>query len=267
MRIIWANIVAIFRRELQGYFASPLSFAIAGIFWLLGGFFFVSILLGPDGILAQAALRDQVGGGNTPPLDIPYEFLKGFLGLQASLALFILPILSMSLYAEERKRGTLELLATSPVTNWAVAAGKLLAVVTFFTFLTVPLIVYEAIVLGNSSPAFPFVLLIVGHLGLILLAASVLAVGMFISSLTDSTILSAILTFAVVLFLWVIDAVAKGIGGPIGEGIGHLSLLANYNNLTQGTLDLSSVVVFFSYIGLGIFLTAQSIDILRFQRN
>ncbi len=267
MRIIWANVVAIFRRELQGYFASPLSFAIAGIFWLLSGFFFVTILLGPDGVLAQAAMRDQMGGANAPPLDIPYEFLRGFLGIQASLALFILPILSMGLYAEERKRGTLELLATSPVTNWAVAVGKLLAVVTFFTVLTIPLMVYEAIALAGSNPAFPPTLLLIGHLGLVLLAASILSVGMFISSLTDSTILSAVLTFAAVLFLWVIDAVAKGIGGAAGEAIGHLSLLTHYNNLTQGILDLSSFIVFFSYIGLGIFLTAQAIDVLRFQRN
>jgi ABC-2 type transport system permease protein len=267
MRIIWANIMAIFRRELQSYFLSPLALVIAGIFWLLSGFFFVTILLGPEGVLAQAALRDQMGAGNAPPVDIPYEFIRGFLGLQASLALFILPILSMGLYAEERKRGTLELLATSPITNWAVAVGKLLAVTAFFTVLTLPLIVYEAIVVSNSNPAFPPTLLLIGHLGLVLLAASVLSVGMFISSLTDSTILAAILTFASILFLWVIDAVGKGISGPIGNAIGHLSLLAHYNNLTQGVVDLSSFVLFFSYIGLGIFLTAQAIEVLRFQRT
>jgi ABC-2 type transport system permease protein len=267
MQIIFANIIAIYRRELQGYFASPLSFAIAGVFWLLAGFFFVALLLGPDGILVQAAMRDQMGGDTAPPLDVPYEFVKGFLSLLGSLALFILPILSMGLYTEERKRGTLELLATSPVTNWAVAVGKLLAVVTFFMSLTLPLMIYEAIALSSSNPPFPLTVLLLGHLGLILLAASVLSLGMFISSLTESTIWAAIMTFALVLFLWVIDVVAKSIGGSVGDAISHLSLLNNYTNLVQGIVDTSSLIVFATYVVAGIFLTAQSIDLLRFQRS
>ncbi|WP_338038648.1 ABC transporter permease [Neosynechococcus sphagnicola] len=261
------NIVAIYRRELQGYFASPLCYAIAGVFWFLAGIFFVSVLLGPEGILVQAAMRDQLGGGTAPPLDVASEFLKFFLGLLGSLSLFILPILSMGLYAEERKRGTLELLATSPITNWAVAIGKLLAVLTFFVSMILPLMIYEAIALSHANPPFQPVLLLVGHLGLLLLAAGILSLGMFISSLTDSTILAAVLTFALVLFLWVIDVVAKGIGGPLGSALEHLSLLSNYNNLVQGVIDTSSLILFGSYIVLGLFLTAQSIDALRFQRS
>ena len=90
---------------------------------------------------------------------------------------------------------------------------------------------------------------------------------MFISSLTESAILAAILTFALILFRWVIDLIAKGIGGVVGEALGHLSLLENYNNLVQGVLDTSSLILFASYIILGLFLTAQSIDALRFQRS
>ncbi|NES93055.1 ABC transporter permease, partial [Okeania sp. SIO2B9] len=126
MLVVISNILAIYRKELQGYFASPLAYAITGIFWLLAGYFLVAILLGPDGIIQQIATRDQLGI-TEPPVDAPYEFLKAYLGIMGSLSLFLLPMLSMSLYAEERKRGTLELLATSPITNWAVATGKLLA--------------------------------------------------------------------------------------------------------------------------------------------
>ncbi|MEL6166102.1 MAG: ABC transporter permease, partial [Cyanobacteria bacterium J06628_3] len=135
MGIVLGNIIAIYRRELQTYFVSPLAYAIAGIFWFLAGLFFVLILLGPEGILAAVAdleLRSQRFGVPIPPIDVPYEFIKAFLDRMGWLLLFILPILSMGLYAEERKRGTLELLATSPVTNWAVAVGKLLGVLTFF---------------------------------------------------------------------------------------------------------------------------------------
>ena len=270
MGVIIGNIVAIYRKELQGYFSSPLAYAIAGAFWLLAGFFFLAILLGPDGIIQQAALGDLQGqqqGAPFPPLDVPYEFLRIFLGVMGSLALFILPMLSMGLYAEERKRGTLELLATSPVTNWAVAVGKLLGVVTFFITMVLPLLAYEAIAFSASNPPIQPAVPLLAHVGLILLAAAVLSLGMFISSLTDSSILAAFLTFLLIVFLWVSDIIAKSISGPVGEVLGHLSLLKHYNNLVQGVLDTSSLIVFASYIVLGVFLTAQSIDALRFQRS
>lgn len=266
MRTLFANFVAIYRRELQSYFASPLAYVIAGVFWLLSGFFFVALLMGPQGLIQQAAYRDQLGITN-PPIDVAYQFLSFFLGTLSSLALFILPILSMGLYAEERKRGTLELLATSPLTNWIVALGKLMGALTFFITLLLPLLIYQSIALSASDPPAQFTVLFLGHLGLVLLAAAVLSLGMFLSSLTDSTILAAILTFALVLFLWVIDLVADSLAGPVGEALKHLSLIRNYTNFTQGIFDSSSVIVFLSYVLLGIFLTAQSIETFRFQRS
>lgn len=266
MLVILRNIVAIAQRELQSYFTSPFAYAIAGVFWLLSGFFFTTILLGPEGLLSQIAVRDQMGI-TEPPIDVPYQFQSIFLNLLGSLSLFILPMLSMGLYAEERKRGTLELLATSPVTNWAVAVGKLLGVVIFFATLIVPLLVFESVVFSASNPPASMTVLVVGHLGLILMAASVLSLGMFLSSLTDSTILAAILTFALMLLLWVADLLANNLGGPVGQAIGQLSLIKHYSNLIQGIFETSGIVLFLSYIVLGIFLTAQSIDAFRFQRS
>ncbi|NMG21480.1 ABC transporter permease [Brasilonema bromeliae] len=270
MGVVLGNIIAIYRRELQSYFVSPLAYAIAGVFWLLSGLFFVLILMGPEGILQTVTALDLQGqqfGVPVPPIDVPYELVRAFLDRMGWLLLFVLPILSMGLYAEERKRGTLELLATSPVTNWAVAVGKLLGVLTFFITMVVPIMGLETIALSASSPAMPPTIPLLGHLALILLAAAILSLGMFISSLTDSTILSALFTFALMLLLLFVDLIAKNIGGSIGEALGHLSLLKHYNTLVQGIFDTSSLLLFASYIILGIFLTAQSIDALRFQRS
>ncbi|NER81848.1 MAG: ABC transporter permease [Leptolyngbya sp. SIO1D8] len=270
MRIVISNLLAIYRRELQSYFASPLAYVVAGIFWLLGGFFLVVILFSPsEGLIALAAQRDQAQqlGIPSPPLDVAYEFLQGYLGVLGSLSMFILPILSMGLYAEERKQGTLELLATSPVNNWVVALGKLLAVVTFYVAMVLPLMLCEAIALGTAEPAVSLALLLVGHLGLLLLAASVLSLGMFLSSLTSSTVLAAIMTFALVIFLWIVDALARTIPGWLGDSLSHLSMLQHFTDFTQGILDSSSIILFLSYSLLGIFLTAQSIETLRFQRT
>lgn len=260
-----ANVIAIYRRELQTYFFSPLSYVVATIFWLIGGFFLVVALLSPAGLIAQVAAADQ--SGFPANVDVAYEFLKGYLGLLGSLSMFILPMLSMGLYADERKLGTLELLATSPITNWAVALGKFLAVLTFYTSLLLPIMLCEAIALSASDPPIQPLVLFLGHLGLVLLAGGILSLGMFISSLTESTVLAAIMTFGLVLLLWVVDLVGQALQGGLGEAVAHLSLLRHYTEFTQGILDLSSLTLFVSYIVLGLFLTAQSIEALRFQRS
>ncbi len=270
MSIVIRSVIAIYRKELQGYFQSPLAYVIAGVFWFLSSLFFFFIL---DNIVREVAQLDLQGqfGVVPPPVDVPSIILQNFMAVMGSLALVILPILSMGLYAEERKRGTLELLATSPITNWAVALGKLLGVLTFFITLIVPLWVIEGLALSRGQPPMPTItllnLLTVSHLGLILMAAAILALGLFISSLTDSSILAAIVTFALILLLWIVDLLGDNLGGVFGGILSHLSLLKHYTTLTQGVLDLSSLALFLSYVVLGLFLTAQSIDLFRFQRS
>ena len=264
--VIFKNIIAIFRKELQGYFASPLAYIVAAIFWLLSGFFFIFLLLDSEGVIQQVTAREQLGIP-APPVDVASVFLSSFLELIGSLCLYILPILSMGLYAEERQKGTLELLATSPLTNWSVAVGKLLGVTTFFTFMILPLLVYEAITFSTANPPLSIQVPLLAHGGLILLAMAIFSLGMFISSLTNSSIIAAIITFTIVLFLWIIDVLATNLPGPLGEAIAHLSLLKHYDNMIQGIFDTSSLIIFVSYIILGVFLTAQSIEALRFQRS
>lgn len=260
--ILLNNLLAIFRRELQSYFTSPLAYLIASVFWLISGFFFISILLGPEGLIQQVSQREQLGIP-TPPVDVAYQFIRFYFGFLGSLSLFILPALSMGLYTEERKRGTLELLATSPVTNWVVATGKLLGVIAFFTVMIIPILGYKIYIFNAASPPVPPAVPLLALGALILLAAAVLAIGMFISSLTDNTIFAAIITFAVVLFLWITDLIANLVGGVLGEALNHISLISNYETLIQGVIDTNSLVVFASYILLGLFLTAQSIELLR----
>lgn len=267
MITVLANIDAIFRKELQGYFKSPLSYIIAGFFWILTAIF---LLQTAQFVIEQAAQNDlgrQMGQGGGAPIDVPTIVLQNFLSVMGSILLFILPVLSMNLYTEERRRGTLELLATSPITNWAVALGKLLAVLTFVVTLVLPIALLELYILSAAKPAMPLPLFLVGHLAIILLAAAVLSLGMFISSLNDSAIVAAFITFVLVLLLWILDVLAQAAGGPVGEALKHLSLLKHYTSLTQGVLGSPSLVVFASYVGLGLFLTAQSIDLLRFQQS
>ena len=258
-----SNIIAIFRKELQNYLGSPFAYIIAAVFWLISGFFFGFIL---NDFIVSIALQEQ-SGQITVPIDVPTQFLTGFLTIISSLLLVILPALSMGTYAEERRRGTLELLATSPVTNWSVAVGKLLGISGFFSILMLPLWIYQIIVFSASQPPVKWDVVLVANMGLFLLATAILSLGMFISSLTESSILAYILTFVLVLFLWIMDAIASNVSGAIGEVLSYLSLFDHYNNFSKGILSPATLVLFGSYIFLGIYLTAQSIETLRFQRS
>lgn len=265
MRIVIANIVAIYRRELQSYFKSPLAYIVAGVFWFLLGSLFINILLQVQQQAASIEIQRQITAINEV-FDAPAWILDFFFSSTASIVMGILPLLSMNLYAEERKRGTLELLATSPVTNWCVAIGKLGAVWTLFTSLLLPVIALQGVTLSMAKPAISYGVFWSGHLGLLAIAGAVLSLGLFISSLTDEAILSAILTYALVLFLFLIDAFAVNIPGVFGEFLTHLSLLKHFTTMSQGVLSLNSLVLFGSYVILGIFLTAQSIDLVRFKQ-
>ena len=264
--MILSNILAIFRRELQQYFYSPTSYIFATLFWFVGGIFFLTFLTGPQSIVMDVALEEQ-RGIPLPPIDVAAEFLQLFWGVMGALGIFLLPLLSMGLYAEERKQGTIELLATSPLTNWSVAVGKLLGVVSFFSVLLVPLILWELIVISAAEPSFPLVTFLWMHVGIMLLAAAVLSLGMFISSLTESALIAAIMTFSLVLVLWLLEFLGDRLTGYWGSVVRHISLLRHYNNFLAGIFDSSSLILFGSYIVLGVVLTAQSIEYLRFARR
>lgn len=259
--MIFRNILAIFQKELQSYFTSPLAYGIMTIFWFLAGIFFVVLL---PSVIEEGSMRQQLG---FPPQDLGLQFVTTYLGVMGSLVLFLLPMLSMGLYAEERKRGTLELLATSPVTNWAVALGKLWGVVTFFTTMMVPMMFYEFLVLASTEPQLNPGVVLLAHGGLWLLATAILSLGMWVSCLSDSSLFAAILTFALILLLWIPEVLADNLSGVWASAIAYLSLMKHYNHFIQGVFDSGSLIAFLSYIGLGVFLTAQSIEALRFSRR
>lgn len=261
--MILANLTAIVRKELQSYFYSPFAYIIATFFWLISGFFFSTIL---EQLTQNISFLEQ-SGQLSQSIDVASQFLEAFSGVIISLFLVLLPALSMGLYSEERKRGTLELLATSPVNNWVVASGKLLGVVGLLIVLMVPIWIWETIVFSAATPPVSLHIVLLAHLSLLLISTAILSLGMFVSSLTDSSVLAYILTFISILFLWIIDLVTNSVIEPFSSILSHLSLFDNYNNLVRGILEPSSLVLFASYIFIGIFLTAQSIEIFRFQRT
>ncbi len=154
---------------------------------------------------------------------MPSLVVRNFFGILSTLLLFLTPMLTMGVYAEERKRGTMELLMTSPVTDTEIVLGKFFASLTLLVIMLLPTAAYFIYMFAHSEPAAAWRVLGCAYLGALLLGSALLALGSFFSSLTESQLIAAILTFGAILLLWVIDfgsgTTALGGGAAIFVGV------------------------------------------------
>ena len=203
--------------------------------------------------------------GMPQDMDVPGQVMRAFFGVLSTLVLFITPMLTMGVYAEERKRGTMELLMTSPVTELEIVLGKFFAVFSLFIIMLLPTATYLAFMFLRSEPAPPWRILLAGYSGVLLLGGSLLALGTFISSLTENQLIAAVLTFAAFLLVWVLDA-GRSASSTIATVLSYLSVIRHYDDFTRGIIDTSALIYYFSFIVLFVFLTVRSVDSMRWRR-
>ncbi|MGA8073444.1 MAG: ABC transporter permease subunit [Candidatus Acidiferrales bacterium] len=259
------GLYAVYRKEMSHYFVSPIAYIIGGVFLFLTGFFFTRVL---SSVIEQAFEMGmqsmQFGGGMN--IDVPSQTLRYFFGILSSILLFLTPMLTMGVYAEERKRGTIELLMTSPITDFEIVLGKFLASLSLLVILLLPTAVYSIFMFLHSEPAPPWKVLVCAYLGALLLGSVLLALGSLFSSLTENQIIAAVLTFGVFLILWVIEFGSRNTSSGIGAVVQYLSVVRHYDDFTRGVLDSGNVVFYLSLIVLAIFLTIRSLDSMRWRR-
>lgn len=255
------GLYAIYRKELSHYFVSPVAYIVVAVFLLLAGFFFYLYV---GSAINQA--NEMMLQGMPSDIDLPSEVMRAFFGLLSTLILFLAPMLTMGVYAEERKRGTMELLMTSPVTETQIVLGKYLASLTLFVAMLSPTAAYVAYMCLHSDPRPPWSLMLAGYLGTLLLGGSLLAIGSFISSLTESQLIAFALSFGASLGLWVIDFAVRGAGSAFGQVLQYLSVIRHYDDFTRGVIDTSALVYYVSLLVFFIFLTVRSIDSMRWRR-
>ena len=259
------SLYAIYRKEMGHYFVSPVAYVVVGVFLILSAFFFNSMLT----ILVRESFSREMQAmrfGMPAEFDVPSQVMRNFFGLLASLILFITPILTMGVYAEERKRGTMELLMTSPVTDFQIVLGKFLASLTLFVIMLLPTASYVVFMYFRSDPMPPWRILLAGYLGVLLLGGALLSLGSFVSSLTENQLIAAVLTFAVFLLIWVLDFGARGSESSFGQVLQYLSVIRHYDDFTRGVIDTSALVYYASFVGLCLFLTVRSLDSMRWRR-
>jgi gliding motility-associated transport system permease protein len=192
--------------------------------------------------------------------------VRNFFGIVSTIILFLTPMLTMGVYAEERKRGTMELLMTSPITELQIVGAKFLAALTLFAAMLAPTFLYQLLMSTYSEPGIPWRIVLSGYLGILLLGAVLVAIGSFISSLTESQIIAAVATFAVFLLLWVVDFGVRESTSTLGDALQYVSILRHFEDFSRGVIDTSSVVFYISLTALGFFLTIRTIDSMRWRK-
>jgi gliding motility-associated transport system permease protein len=251
------NILAIAGKEMRSYFASPIAYIIIGLFALLFGWFFYVYL---HVFVEQSQRMAMMGGGN---VNVNEQMIRGVLQNAAVIILFVMPMITMRTYSEEKRSGTIELLLTSPLTDIEIIVGKFLGAMGLFCAMLVVTMVDVAILFRLGNPEWRPIA--AGYLGLLLMGGCFISVGLLISSLTKNQIVAGFMTFAVFLMLWVINWLADS-SGPTGQAVlKFLSITDHFDDFTKGIIDTQHLVYYLSFITFGLFLTAKSVDSERWR--
>jgi ABC-2 type transport system permease protein len=179
------------------------------------------------------------------------------------VVLFLLPMVTMRTYAEEKRSGTIELLLTSPVTDFQIVMGKFLGAMALYGGMLAVTLIHFGILFIYGRPEWKPIL--TAYLGLLLFGGCFISVGLFISSLSKNQIVAGASTFAVFLLLWVITWIGS-FTGPIGDKLtAYLSIVDHFDDFTKGVIDTTHLVYYLSFITFGLFLTAKSVDSERWR--
>jgi ABC-2 type transport system permease protein len=251
------NILAIAGKEMRSYFASPIAYIIIGLFALLFGWFFYVYL---HVFVEQSQRMSMMGGGN---VNVNEQMIRGVLQNAAVIILFVMPMITMRTYSEEKRSGTIELLLTSPLTDFEIIVGKFLGAMGLFCAMLLVTMIDVAILFRLGNPEWRPIA--AGYLGLLLMGGCFISVGLLISSLTKNQIVAGFMTFAVFLMLWVINWLADS-SGPTGQAIlSFLSITDHFDDFTKGIIDTKHLAYYLSFITFGLFLTAKSVDSERWR--
>lgn len=235
------NTLTIAWKETKAYFSTPTAYIVGAMFLVLTGIFFVFDMTRP---FAEASVRNFVSWANL-------------------FIMFLAPLLTMRLLAEEQKLGTLELLLTSPVRDWEVVLGKYIASLAILLVAIAFTLYYVALlyIFGNPDTG-P---ILSAYLGLILFGAAALAIGLMASSLSSNQIVSAVVGMGILLTLSFIDRIATIVQGLAADVLTGVSMNAHFTDFSRGVLDTSHIVYYLSMAAVFLFIAVRSLETRRWR--
>ena len=254
------NILAIAQKELKSYFASPIGYVLLAVWALLYGFFYFAIL---NYFLRQSLQMGQFGMQGPQAMNINQQLIRPLLQNVTILVLFLMPMLTMRTYAEEKRSGTIELLLTSPISDFQIIMGKFLGAMALYGVMLIITLIHIGLLFVFGNPEWKPIATF--YLGLLLLGGCFISLGLFISSLTSNQIVAAVVNFAVFLLFWVITWVGSAWGPGAEAVIQRLSIIDPLDDFGKGVIDTRHLVYYLSFISFGLFLTAKSVDSERWR--
>jgi ABC-2 type transport system permease protein len=254
MRNVWV----ICRKELGSYFASPVAYVLLTMFAVIFGWFFWNSLA----IFVVEGMEMQMRGQSFP-MNVNEQIIRPLLSNVGVIGLFFIPMITMRLFAEEKRTGTIELLATSPVRDLEIVVGKWLASLLLYSCLLLFTALNFAFLFRYGHPDWKP--LLTGYLGLLLEAGGLLAIGEFISTLTKNQIIAGAVTFGVCLMLLVLEWVSGYDPSAWAKVLAYMSIFTHMESFARGTIDSKDAIFYLSVIFLGLFFTARSMESLRWR--
>lgn len=252
------NVWTIARRDFRAYFTSPIAYiVIAGFLGIMGWMFFFSL----SHFNMQNMQYQQFNMGKS--VSITEGIVRPLYGNMNVIFLFLVPFITMRLFAEERKIHTIELLMTSPVTLTEVILGKFLSSLLLVKVMLGLTLVYPIVLFLTGNPDLGPI--VTSYLGTLLLAGCYLALGILFSAMTENQIVAGALTFAAGLFFWLVSWATQAAGPVFGDLLQYLSLITHFNGFSQGLINTSDLMFYLSFIGIGLFLTHRVLDSYRWR--
>ncbi len=256
------NIYSIFKREMLSFFVSPIAYIVITGFIFMSAYFFYNFLAYYDLVLQQYAAMPYQMQNQTPPGMNEFVVARYYYTLMVVLV-FMIPVLTMRLIAEEKRTGTFEILAISPLSVTEIVLGKFIGVALILTVMLGLVFLFP--VLLYSEATMEFWPMFTGFLGLLLYALSFAAIGMAISAFTENQVVAAVASMVTLLLLYMINSPAESVGGTFGEVLKYLSPAEQAVDLLLGVVETKTIIYFISLISLGIFLSQRALEAQRWR--
>jgi len=243
-------------RDYRSYFASPIAYIfMLGFLLIIGTMFFNNLYS-----FWQFTMRQNPYGG--PPPSITDGILRPLYGNMNVIFLFVIPAITMRLFAEEKKLHTIELILTAPVTLFQIVLGKFFSAFTFVLTILATTLVYPIILFSVGNPDLGAIF--TNYLGTLLLVSCYISVGLLYSAMTENQIIAYVLALGTCLFLWIVSWYGQTVSPPWNDLANFLSLVGHYyQTFARGIIKTSDIVYYFSFIGFGLFLTYRVLDSYR----
>jgi ABC-2 type transport system permease protein len=258
------NVAAIVGKEWRHYFGSPIAWVALAMWAFLFGFFFNLQLTAFLDMSMRVAQQGMEFGGGTK-LSLNDQFIRYVLGNMAVVSLFVLPMVTMRLFAEEKRQGTIELLATSPVSNLQVVIAKFIAASGLYVLMLLSGLVNVALIWTYASNPPEWEPVLAGALALFLVGQTIIALGLFLSTLTRNQIVAGILGFGLALVFWILSWLDQPMASMWEKVLAYLGVTTHMDDMVRGVIDIKDLVFYLSATTFGLFLAHQSVESQRWR--